>query len=101
MTKKTLPLRHRDPAVDVAAAQRHVEWDRVPVPPQLLARLRRRGPRHQPSQPVMNMTPSTTIGAASNAYVVAPACRPAAPHWNTHAGLRRLTFSVLIWSSGL
>src|SRR5437879_7463143 len=55
----------------------------------------------QPSQPETYMTPSTTIGAASNAYVEGPACRPAAPNWNTQAGAIRLTFSVLIWSSGL
>src|SRR5919199_1922292 len=55
----------------------------------------------QPSQPETYITPSTTIGAASNEYVDGPACMPEEPAWNTHAGRRRLTFSVLIWSSGL
>ena len=32
------------------------------------------------------MTPSTTIGEASNEYVDLPECRPVEPHWNTHAG---------------
>src|SRR3981081_4742461 len=44
----------------------------------------------QPSQPETYMTPSTTIGAASNAYVDGPAYMPEAPAWNTHAGVRRL-----------
>ena len=55
----------------------------------------------QPSQPETNMTPSTTIGEASNAYVDLPECRPVEPHWNTHCGVSCLTFSWLIWSSGL
>src|SRR5215208_4387307 len=55
----------------------------------------------QPSQPETNMIPSTTIGEASNEYVDLPECRPTEPHWNTHAGASCLTFSVVIWSSGL
>ena len=55
----------------------------------------------QPSQPETNMMPSTTSGEASNEYVDLPECRPTEPHWNTHAGVSRLTFSLLIWSSGL
>ena len=55
----------------------------------------------QPSQPETNMTPSTTIGEASNEYVDLPECRPTEPAWNTHCGASRLTFSLLIWSSGL
>ena len=47
------------------------------------------------------MTPSTTIGEASNEYVDAPECRPTEPAWNTHCGPSRLTLSLLIWSSGL
>src|SRR5687767_10524801 len=54
----------------------------------------------QPSQPETNMTPSTMIGAASNEYVDLPECSPTEPHWKTHAGASRLTFSLLIWSSG-
>jgi hypothetical protein len=49
----------------------------------------------------MYITPSTTIGAHSNEYVDSPAIRPVGPNWYTHAGARRSTFSVLIWSSGL
>ena len=55
----------------------------------------------QPSQPETYMTPSTTIGEASNEYVDLPECRPTEPHWKTHAGASWLTFSLLIWSSGL
>src|SRR5436189_3724985 len=55
----------------------------------------------QPSQPETNMTPSTTSGEASNEYVDLPECRPTEPHWKTHAGVSRLTVSLLIWSSGL
>jgi hypothetical protein len=40
VTDEDLPLRHRDPAVHVAAAQRHVEGDGVLVPPDLGAVLR-------------------------------------------------------------
>jgi hypothetical protein len=47
------------------------------------------------------MTPSTTIGDASNEYVDLPECRPTEPAWKTHWGASRLTFSLLIWSSGL
>ncbi len=47
------------------------------------------------------MMPSTTIGEASNEYVDLPECRPTEPHWKTHAGVSFLTFSLLIWSSGL
>jgi len=47
------------------------------------------------------MIPSTTTGAHSNAYVVAPAVRPTEPHWKTHAGLSCLTFRVLICYNGL
>src|SRR5215212_631016 len=57
--------------------------------------------QHQPSQPETNMTPSTTSGDASNEYVDAPECRPTEPHWKTHSGLSLLTFSGVIWSSGL
>src|SRR4051794_3541138 len=55
----------------------------------------------QPSQPERYMMPSTTSGEASNEYVDLPECRPTEPHWNTHTGVSRLTFSLLIWSSGL
>src|SRR4051794_12947847 len=55
----------------------------------------------QPSQPETNMTPSTTIGEASNAYVDLPECRPTEPAWKTHSGLSLLTLSLLTWSSGL
>ena len=55
----------------------------------------------QPSQPETNMMPSTTSGDASKEYVDLPECRPTEPHWKTHAGVSRLTFSLLIWSSGL
>ncbi len=55
----------------------------------------------QPSQPETYMMPSTTIGEASNEYVDLPECRPTEPHWKTHSGLSLLTFSLLIWSSGL
>ena len=47
------------------------------------------------------MTPSTTSGEASNAYVEAPECRPVEAHWNTHSGFSFPTLSALIWSSGL
>ena len=47
------------------------------------------------------MMPSTTIGEASNEYVDSPDVRPTDPAWKTHAGVSRLTFSMLIWSSGL
>ena len=47
------------------------------------------------------MTPSTTSGEASNAYVVAPDRRPRLPAWNTHSGLSLPTLLALIWSSGL
>ena len=47
------------------------------------------------------MIPSTTSGEASHEYVDLPECRPTEPHWNTHCGLSFLTFSVVIWSSGL
>src|SRR5918998_1635547 len=55
----------------------------------------------QPSQPETNMMPSTTIGEASNEYVDLPECSPTEPHWKTQAGRSRLTFSLVIWSSGL
>ena len=55
----------------------------------------------QPSQPDTYMMPSTTSGEASNEYVDLPECRPTEPHWKTHAGVSRLTVSLLIWSSGL
>src|SRR3954452_3770548 len=55
----------------------------------------------QPSQPERNMTPSTTIGEASNEYVDLPECRPTEPAWKTHAGESFLTVSTLILSSGL
>jgi hypothetical protein len=55
----------------------------------------------QPSHPVTNMMPSTTRGDASKEYVDLPECRPTEPHWNIHAGVSRLTVSLLIWSSGL
>ena len=55
----------------------------------------------QPSQPETYMMPSTTSGEASNEYVDLPECRPTEPHWKTHAGVSLLTFSLLIWSSGL
>ena len=42
--EEDLPLGHGDPAVHVPAAQRHVEGDRVLVPPDLRARLRVEGP---------------------------------------------------------
>ena len=42
------------------------------------------------------MVPSTTSGDASNEYVEAPECMPIEPHWKTHAGVRPLTFEVLI-----
>ena len=54
-----------------------------------------------PSGPETYMTPSTTSGEASNEYVEAPACRPAVPAWNTHAGDSFLTVSLLIWSRPL
>ncbi len=47
------------------------------------------------------MTPSTTMGAASNEYVPSLAWTPNWPNWNSHAGRRFLTFRVLIWSSEL
>ena len=47
------------------------------------------------------MMPSTTSGDASNEYVDLPECRPTEPHWKTHSGLSLLTFSLVIWSSGL
>src|SRR3954451_28204 len=55
----------------------------------------------QPSQPERYMTPSTTIGEASNEYVDLPECRPTEPAWKTHAGDIRRTVSLLIVSSGL
>src|SRR5215213_5691257 len=55
----------------------------------------------QPSQPETNMTPSTTIGEASNEYVDLPECSPTEPAWKTHCGASCLTFPLLIWSSGL
>src|SRR3954462_15295809 len=55
----------------------------------------------QPSHPETYITPSTTMGDASNEYVDLPECRPTEPHWNTHSGLSLRTFSLLIWSSGL
>ncbi len=85
----TLP-QHSDTSNGIACRYRHSSW------PVTASRA-----QHQPSQPVMYMTPSTTIGAHSNAYVVAPACRPTAPHWNTQAVLSWATFPVLIWSSSL
>src|SRR5262245_18406746 len=62
-----------------------------------------RASRHhsQPSQPQTYIMTSTTSGAASKEYVDGPACMPEDPAWNTHAGRRSLTLSVLIWSSGL
>ena len=47
------------------------------------------------------MTPSTMIGEASHAYVVAPERRPVLPAWNTHCGVSCPTLLALIWSSGL
>src|SRR3954471_14657348 len=55
----------------------------------------------QPSQPETNMTPSTTMGEASNEDVVLPEWKAPEPAWKTHCGAIRLTFSLLIWSSGL
>src|SRR3954466_423498 len=48
----------------------------------------------QPSQPERYMTPSTTIGEASNEYVDLPECRPTEPAWKTHAGESRRTVSL-------
>src|SRR4051812_48020844 len=55
----------------------------------------------QPSQPATYMMPSTTSGEASKEYVDLPEWRPTEPHWKTQAGESCLTFSVVIWSSGL
>ena len=54
-----------------------------------------------PSYPLTYITPSTTIGVASNAYVAGVATRPMTPLWNIQATFRSLTFPVLIWLSGL
>ena len=59
-----LPVGDGDPAVDVAAAQRHVERDACLYCQQRSGRASRA--QTQPSQPETNMMPSTTIGEASN-----------------------------------
>src|SRR3954453_2914075 len=59
------------------------------------------GAQPHPPQPETYMMPSTTSGEASNEYVDLPEWRPPEPHWNTHAGVSCLTFSLVIWSSGL
>src|SRR5215510_4838331 len=57
--------------------------------------------QHWPSHPETYMTPSTTSGEASHAYVVAPERKPRLPAWNTHCGVILPTLLALIWSSGL
>ena len=47
------------------------------------------------------MTPSTTSGEASNAYVDCARVQAHEPAWNTHSGLSLPTLLALIWSSGL
>ena len=47
------------------------------------------------------MTPSTTIGAASNAYVAGEESRPVMACWKTHATFSWPMFVVLICSSEL
>src|SRR3954453_16343654 len=63
--------------------------------------LRASSAKTQPSHAETYMTPSTTIGEASNEYVDLPECNPVEPHWKTHAGASFLTLPRLIWSSGL
>jgi hypothetical protein len=95
-----LALGDGDAAVDVAAAQRHVERRRVPVLPQHVPVLASRA-QTQPSQPETNMMPSTTSGEASNEYVDLPECSPPSRTGRPTPGGACLTFLLVIWSRGL